>query len=147
MKKISDSRKLLGATSATNLKELNGLYKSLMKAHHPDRFPNDEAKRHEAEELSKHLIDAYKFLESIHPETHVLNAESFEASLASNIRDWHYKSLTLHVTFGNGSTYEFYGVPQKTYNKFVATDGNTRFAKRHIFGACTFRRTAAAPVA
>ena len=75
MKKINDSRKLIGATSATALKELNTLYKGLMKTHHPDRFPNDEEKRHEAEELSKHLIDAYKFLESIHPETHAVNAE------------------------------------------------------------------------
>lgn len=144
MKKITDSRKMIGATSATGLKELSTLYKGLMKSHHPDRFPNDEEKRHEAEEFSKHLIDAYKFLESIHPETHAVNAEAFEATVASNIRDWHYKSLTLHVTFGNGSTYEFYGVQPKLYNKFVATDGNTRFAKRHIFGECTHRKVTSA---
>lgn len=144
MKKIADSRKLIGATATTSLKELNGLYKGLMKTHHPDRFPNDEAKRHEAEEFSKHLIDAYKFLESIHPETHAANAEAFEADVASNIRDWHYRALTLHITFGNGSTYEFYGLPQKTYNKFVAVDGNTRFARRHIFDAFVHRRTGGA---
>ncbi|MBK9419464.1 MAG: KTSC domain-containing protein [Flavobacteriales bacterium] len=147
MKKITDSRKLIGATSTTGLKELSTLYKGLMKTHHPDRFPADEEKRHEAEEFSKHLIDAYKFLESIHPETHAVNAEDFEATVASNIRDWHYKSLTLHVTFGNGSKYEFYGVQPKLYNKFVATDGNTRFAKRHIFGECAHRKVTGATVA
>ncbi|MBZ0207060.1 MAG: KTSC domain-containing protein [Flavobacteriales bacterium] len=144
MKKITDSRKLIGATSATTLKELNTLYKGLMKTHHPDRFPHDEEKREEAEGLSKHLIDAYKFLESIHPETHASNAEDFEKTVASTITDWHYKSLTLHVTFGDGSTYEFYGVQPKTYNKFVNTDGNTRFAKRHIFGAFTHRKVTGA---
>ena len=147
MKKITDSRKLIGATSATGLKELNTLYKGLMKSHHPDRFPGDDAKRHEAEEFSKHLIDAYKFLESIHPETHAVHAEAFEKTVASTITDWHYKSLTLHITFGDGSTYEFYGVQPKLYNKFVATDGNTRFAKRHIFGSCTYRKASSASVA
>jgi len=147
MKKIADSRKIIGATSATGLKELSTLYKGLMKTHHPDRFPNDEEKRHEAEEFSKHLIDAYKFLESIHPETHAVNAEAFEKTVASNITDWHYKSLTLHVTFGDGSAYEFYGIQPKVYNKFVNTDGNTRFAKRHIFDAYTHRKVSGAKVA
>ncbi len=141
MKKISDSRKLIGATGTTSLKELNTLYKGLMKSHHPDRFPDDEMKRHEAEEYSKHLIDAYKFLESIHPETHLKDSAEFERTVASNISNWHYKSLTLHVTFGDGSNYEFYGVQPKLYNKFVNTDGNTRFAKRHIFEAHTFRKS------
>jgi DnaJ-class molecular chaperone len=141
MKKISDSRKLIGATGSTTLKELNGLYKALMKSHHPDRFPGDEQKRHEAEEFSKHLIDAYKFLESIHPETHEKDREEFEKTVASNISNWHYKSLTLHLTFGDGSNYEFFGVPQNVYNKFIGTDGNTRFARRHIFSAFPFRKT------
>lgn len=140
MKKINDSRKLLGATSATSLKDLNTLYKGLMKSHHPDRHPNDEVKRQEAEEFSKHLIDAYKFLESIHPETHAKDSESFEKTVASNIANWHYRSLTLHITFGDGSNYEFYGVPQKVYNKFVGVDGNTRFARRHIFEVFTHRK-------
>ncbi|MBP8824399.1 MAG: KTSC domain-containing protein [Flavobacteriales bacterium] len=144
MKKITDSRKLIGATGTTSLKELNTLYKGLMKSHHPDRFPDDEQKRHEAEEFSKHLIDAYKFLESIHPETHVKDSAEFEQTVASNISNWHYKSLTLHITFGDGSNYEFYGVPQKVYNKFVGTDGNTRFARRHIFTVYTYRKAGGA---
>jgi curved DNA-binding protein CbpA len=146
MKKISDSRKLLGATQASTLKELNTLYKGLMKTHHPDRFQED-AQRKEAEITSQHVIDAYKFLESIHPETHVANAEAFEKTVASNLTNWHYKHMTLHVTFGDGSVYEFYGVDQKTYNKFVNTDGNTRFAKRHIFESFTHRRVSGAKAA
>ena len=139
MKKISDSRKLLGATSATTLKELNTLYKGLMKQHHPDRF-QEEALRQEAETTSQHVIECYKFLESIHPETHAANAAEFEKTVASNIGNWHYQHMTLHITFGDGSAYEFYSVDPKTYNKFVNTDGNTRFAKRHIFGSFTHRK-------
>ena len=48
-----------------------------MKTHHPDRF-QDEGERHKAEEISKHVIDAYHFLVSIHPETHATNKEDFE---------------------------------------------------------------------
>ncbi|MFT3884545.1 MAG: KTSC domain-containing protein [Flavobacteriales bacterium] len=133
MKKILDSRRLLGATAKTDLKELGLLYKKLMKEHHPDRFANDEARRHEAEETSKHVIDAYHFLVSIHPETHAQSAEEFERTIATPITNWHYKSQTLHVDFGDGCAFEFYGVPQNVYNKFVNNDGNSRFARRHIF--------------
>jgi DnaJ-class molecular chaperone len=139
MKKISESRKVLGSVPGQPLKELNTLYKGLMKKHHPDRF-QDEKERLEAETMSQHIIEAYKFLESIHPETHAVNAPEFEKTVASNIGNWHYKSMTLHVTFGDGSVYEFFGVPVNVYNKFVNTNGNTRFAKRHIFESYTFRK-------
>lgn len=143
MKRITESRKLLNAPVGVTLKELNTLYKGLMKQHHPDRVL-DETQKMEAEETSQRLISAYKFLESIHPETHAANAKEFERSVASIISDWHYKSLTLHVTFGDGSVYEFFGVPQNTYNKFVNTDGNTRFARRHIFGSFPHRKVSGA---
>ncbi len=143
MKRITESRKLLNAPVGATLKELNTLYKGLMKQHHPDRVL-DETLKKQAEETSQRLISAYKFLESIHPETHATNAEEFEKTVASIISDWHYKSMTLHVTFGDGSVYEFYGVPQNTYNKFLNTDGNTRFAKRHIFGSFTHRKVSGA---
>jgi curved DNA-binding protein CbpA len=146
MKKISDARALLGATSATPLKELNTLYKGLMKKHHPDRF-QEEAERTEAEAASQRIIEAYKFLESIHPETHAANSPEFERSVASNIGNWHYQHQTLHITFGDGSVYEFYSVPPKVYNKFLNTDGNTRFARRHIFGEFIHRRVSGPTVA
>ena len=68
----------------------------------------------------------------------------FEKSVASNIGNWHYQHMTLHITFGDGSVYEFYGVEPKTYNKFVNTDGNTRFARRHIFGSFLHRKVSGA---
>ncbi len=140
MKKIIDSRKLLGATAKSDLKELGLLYKSLMKTHHPDRF-QDDAERHKAEETSKHIIDAYHFLVSIHPETHVLNKEGYEDSTtASAITDFHYKAQTLHLTFADGSVYEYFGVPMNVYNKFVKNDGNLRFARRHILHVYQYRR-------
>lgn len=139
MKKITDSRRLLGATAAMGLKELNTLYKGLMKQHHPDKF-QDEQQRAEAEAMSTRIIEAYKFLESVHPETHKANATEFDATVATNIATWHYQHQTLHVTFGDGSVYEYYGVPANVYNKFVGTNGQPRFARRHIFGAFPARK-------
>lgn len=139
MKKILDSRKLLGATVKTDLKELALLYKSLMKTHHPDRH-QDEAKRAEAEEMSKHIIDAYQFLVSISPETHALNAEQYERTTSSSaITDYHYKSQTLNMTFADGSVHDYFGVPQNVFNKFVNNDANLRFARRHICNSYTRR--------
>jgi DnaJ-class molecular chaperone len=139
-KKIIDSRKLLGATARTDLKELGVLYKGLMKTHHPDRF-QDEAERHRAEESSKHIIDAYHFLVSIHPETHAANKEEFERTATTSvISDWRYKAMTLHLIFGDGSEYEYFGVPANVYNKFVNNNGNLRFARRHILNVFTYRR-------
>lgn len=139
-KKILDSRKLLGATVKTDLKELNNLYKGLMKKHHPDRF-QVEAERQQAEEASKHIIDAYHFLVSIHPETHAANREDFERTATTSvISDWRYKAMTLHLFFGDGSEYEYFSVPQNVYNKFVNNSGNLRFARRHILGAFPYRR-------
>lgn len=140
MKKIIDSRRLLGATMKTDLKELAVLYKKLMKEHHPDRHPTDEARRHEAEEMSKHVIESYHFLVSIHPETHAQNAEAYERTIAQPITDWHYKSQTLHVSFADGSAREYFGVPQNVYNKFVNNDANSRFARRHIFHSYAHRQ-------
>lgn len=139
-KKILDSRKLLGATPRSDLKELGLLYKTLMKTHHPDRF-QDEGERHKAEEISKHVIDAYHFLVSIHPETHATNKEDFERTATTSvISDWRYKAMTLHLIFGDGSEYEYFGVPVNVYNKFVNNQGNLRFARRHILSVFAYRR-------
>ncbi|MFN3874440.1 MAG: KTSC domain-containing protein [Flavobacteriales bacterium] len=134
MKEIIDSRRLLGATPGMTLKELSGLYKSLMKRHHPDRF-QAEAERAEAEALSQRIIAAYKLLEAIHPETQQARAQEFEDALASGIATWQYKGQVLRITFGDGSEHAFYGVPPKTYNKFVGVDATPRFVRRHLAGA------------
>ncbi|MBP6392361.1 MAG: KTSC domain-containing protein [Flavobacteriales bacterium] len=141
MKKILDSRRLLGATVRTDLKELALLYKGLMKTHHPDRFQHDEALKHSAEDMSKRIIDAYHFLVSISRETHAQQREEYERTIASStITEFHYRAQTVHLTFHDGSVYEYFGVPQNVYNKFVNNDASLRFARRHICHAYSFRR-------
>ena len=54
MKKIADSRKLLGTLPSATLQDLSARYKTLMKQHHPDKF-TDEKEKAEAEAYSKHL--------------------------------------------------------------------------------------------
>ena len=96
MKEIIESRKLLGATPGLTLKELNALYKGLMKQHHPDRF-QDEGQRQEAEAMSQRIIAAYKLLEGLHPETQEARAEEFERTLSSGIANWQYKGQLLSL--------------------------------------------------
>ena len=141
MANINESRKLLGAHAAMSLKELNVLYKGLMKQHHPDRF-QDEQQRVEAEEMSQRIIAAYKLLESMHPETHAIRKRELEEAMASNVSDWLYEREVLTINFVDGSAYAFHGVGRNTYNKFVNTDGAVRFVRRHLVGKFTFRRTA-----
>ncbi|MEO8588403.1 MAG: KTSC domain-containing protein [Flavobacteriales bacterium] len=134
MKKIIDSRKLFGANVKTDLKELASAYKGLMKTHHPDKFHDNPELKLQAEETSKHIIDAYHFLVSIHPETHAQATEEYERVTGTlGIDEFHYKSQTLHITFVDGSAYEYYDVPNNVYNKFLNTEPRSRFARRHIF--------------
>lgn len=133
MKEIIESRKLLGVTPGMTLKELSALYKGLMKQHHPDRFQVEE-ERAAAEAQSQRIIAAYKLLEALHPETQAAKAEEFEETLASGIANWQYKGQVLRISFGDGSEHAFYGVPPKTYNKFVGTDATPRFVRRHLAG-------------
>jgi len=140
MKKILESRRALGASAKSDLAELSRLYKTLMKQHHPDRF-TEETERAQAEETSKHLIEAYHFLVSINDETHAKNAEEYDRTINNApITDWQYKAQVLNVKFGDGTTYEYFGVPANVYNKFLNTNGNPRFARRHIFASYTRRR-------
>jgi hypothetical protein len=145
MKEILESRRILGATATMSMKELEVLYKNLMKKHHPDRFQIEE-ERQQAEETSQRIISAFKFLQGIHPETHATRAEEFEASFASGVLNWEYRSQTLQVHFADGSKHAFYGVPPNTYNKFVNTNGTARFVRRNLVGAFPMRRLNA-PVA
>jgi curved DNA-binding protein CbpA len=146
MKEINESRLLLGAASGLSLKELNGLYKGLMKRHHPDRF-QEEAEREAAEAMSQRIIAAYKLLEALHPETQAAKAAEFEVALLSGVANWQYKGQVLRVCLGDGSEHAFYGVPPNTYNKFVGSDGSARFVRRHLAGSFPRRCIAAAAVA
>lgn len=145
MKEVIESRKLLGAAPGLTLKELSTLYKSLMKQHHPDRF-QDTGEREAAEAMSQRIIAAYKLLEALHPETQAAKAGEFEETLASGIANWQYRGQVLRMVFGDGSEHAFYGVPPKTYNKFVGTDATPRFVRRHLAGAYPRRRLAGAAV-
>ncbi len=139
MKKINDSRKLLGVGANADLAELKSIYRNFMKEFHPDKF-QDEAGKLEAEEKSKGIIEAYHFLVSISKETHAQNAEEYSKTLTtSNIADFEYQAQTLKVTFFDGSVYEYFDVPKNTYIKMVNADSPGRFAKRHIYPSFVFR--------
>lgn len=140
MKRIHAYRQLLGATATTDLQDLSKLYKGLMKTYHPDRFPDDAEKREEAEVRSKEIIEAYHFLSSIAPETRAQDAEEYARLTALPILDFRFEQRTLRITFADGTEYEYFGVPHNTYMKFVNTDGNPRFARRHIYEAFPCRR-------
>src|ERR1043165_1718002 len=77
MKKIIESRKLLGVTKDAELKELKAIYRNFMKEFHPDKIINDEAAKLEAEEKSKAFIEAYHLLVSITPETLAQQLEKY----------------------------------------------------------------------
>ncbi len=140
MKKIVDSRKLLGVTKVATLDELKKVYRNMMKDCHPDKFHDDEIGKAKAEETSKSIIDAYHFLVSIAPETVVLGAEEYAATTASAMADYEYKGQTLKIIFVNGSSYEYFDVPRNTYIKLVNSDSQTRFARRHIYNEFVFRK-------
>lgn len=146
MKEIVESRKLLGAGAGLSLKELSVLYKNLMKQHHPDRFQVEE-ERLAAEEQSQRIVSAYKLLEALHPETQAAKAPELEQTLTSGIANWEYRSQVLRLIFCDGSEHAFYGVPPKTYNKFVGTDATPRFVRRHLMGSFPSRCVKGAMIA
>jgi DnaJ-class molecular chaperone len=69
MKKIIESRKLLGVAKEVELKELKSIYRNFMKDWHPDKIQDDPQAKLHAEEKSKAFIEAYHLLVSIAPET------------------------------------------------------------------------------
>lgn len=145
MKKIIESRKLLGVTKDADLKELKSIYRTFMKEFHPDKFVNDEAGRLSAEEKSKELIEAYHLLVSIAPETHAQQLEKYtEVITASRIDNFQYKSQTLVIDFIDGSSYEYFGIPGSLYHKLLNSDTPDRFARRHIYHEFVYRKVSKA---
>jgi len=47
----------------------------------------------------------------------------------------------LEVTFLDGTTYEYFGVPKSVYVKLVNSDKQLRFAKRNIFNTYIYRKS------
>jgi len=145
MKKIIESRRVLGVTKDADLKELKGIYRNFMKEFHPDKIVNDEAARLAAEEKSKEFIEAYHLLVSIAPETHAQQLEKYtEVITASRIENFQYKGQTLTINFIDGSSYEYFGIPKNVYNKFNSSDTPDRFARRHVYHEFVYRRVSRA---
>ena len=88
MKKIIESRKLLGVEKDVQLSELKSIYRGLMKDWHPDKF-QDGTEKVTAEEKSKAVIEAYHLLVSVAPETHEQQLNQYtEVITASKIVDF-----------------------------------------------------------
>lgn len=145
MKKIIDSRKLLGVDKDVTLKDLKGVYRNFMKDWHPDKIQDNEAAKLEAEEKSKSFIEAYHLLVSIAPETHEQQLEQYTETMNnSRLVDFQYKGQTLEIGFTDGSRYEFFGIPKNTYNKFINSATPDRFARRHIYHSYVYRKVSKA---
>lgn len=141
MKKIIESRKLLGVAKTAELKELKTIYRNFMKEFHPDKIINNEGAKLAAEEKSKAFIEAYHLLVSIAPETHAQQLEKYtEVITASRIENFQYKDQTLIVDFIDGSCYEYFGIPKSVYNKLISSGAPDRFARRHIYHEFVYRR-------
>jgi hypothetical protein len=141
MKKIADYRKLLGVDKSVELKELKTIYRNLMKEWHPDKFQEDDTRKTEAEIKSKEFIEAYNFLVSIAPETLQLNIEEYTNTITTaNMIDYQYKARVLQVKFSDGSSYEYFDVPNNIYNKLLNSDVPSRFVRRNICTAFVYRK-------
>lgn len=140
MKKIETYRRLLDVKKETELKELKTIYRNLMKDCHPDKFQDNEEEKLAAENKSKKIIEAYHFLVSIAPETLAASIDQYtETITVASIDDFEYKGETLSITFSDGNSYEYFGVPKATYVKLVNAPSQARFARRHICNSFTYR--------
>ena len=141
MKRINEYKKLFNVEADTDLKTLKSTYRNLVKEWHPDKFQEKEMAK-AAELKSRQIIDAYHFLVSIAPETMAANLEEYTyITSESNIADYKHKGLLLEVTFLDGTTYEYFGVPKSVYVKLVNSDKQLRFAKRNIFNNYLYRKS------
>lgn len=141
MKRINEYRKLFGADAKTDLKQLKNTYRNLVKEWHPDKFQAGDEKAVEAELKSQQIIDGYHFLVSIAPETIEANRAEYEITIEeAGIADLHHKKLILEITFTDGTTYEYFGVTPKVFQKMINSDKQKRFAKRNIFDAYLYRK-------
>ncbi len=147
MKRIIEYRKLFDVAKDADLNDLKNVYRKLVKQWHPDKFQEGDPGKAQAESKSKLIIEAYHFLVSISPETHIQNKEEYLQTIGSfGIEDYSYKSLTLKITFQNGSVYEYFGVPQGIYAKLNNSSTQARFARRHICNSFTYRNVSKSTV-
>jgi KTSC domain/DnaJ domain len=141
MRKIIEYRKLLAVNKDVTLNELKTVYRNFMKEYHPDKFQDAEESKSLAEEKSKQIIEAYHVLVSIASETIQSNIEQYTATIStSGISNIDYKAKRLRIDFADGSAYEYIGVPENTYVKFIHADSQARFARRHICTSFLYRQ-------
>ena len=116
MKRINEYKKMFSVEKEIDLKELKNTYRNLVKQWHPDKFQDGDDQKAEAELKSRQIIDGYHFLVSIAPETKAANLEEYnKLTNESGILDFQHKGLLLEITFLDGSTYEYFGVPKSIY--------------------------------
>ncbi len=142
MKRIKEYKKLFSVENNIDLKALKKSYRNLVKEWHPDKFQDDDPQKELAEIKSRQIIDGYHFLVSIAPETKAANLEEYTATISqSGIADYQHKGMLLEITFLDGTTYEYFGVPKNIYIKMVNSDKLNRFAKRNIFNSYLYRKS------
>ena len=142
MKRITEYKKLFAVEKDLELKDLKNTYRNLVKEWHPDKFHEGDAMFEEAEIKSRQIIDAYHFLVSIAPETKAANLEEYNVTTSqTGIADYQHKGLVLEVSFLDGTTYEYFGVPKTVFVKMINSDKQFRFAKRNIFNSYLYRKS------
>ena len=146
MKRITEFRKLYNSDRSTTLAEMKLTYRKLVKEYHPDKF-QDEVKKTEAEEVSKKVIEGYHFLVSISPETAAANKDKYIESISNSlVVDFNHKGQVLRLDFSYGNSYEYFGVSRDLYLKMCQSDIQTRFARRKICEAFTYRAVTQQPI-
>ena len=142
MKRVNEYKKMFQIDGELELKQLKTTYRTLVKEWHPDKFQDDNPLKAEAEVMGQRIIDGYHFLVSIAPETKAANLEEYTKTIMeSGIDDFKHKGLLLEMTFTDGSTYEYFGVPRSVYVKLVQSDKQVRFAKRSIYNSYLYRKS------
>jgi DnaJ-class molecular chaperone len=142
MKRINEYKRLFSVEGTIDLQDLKRSYRNLVKEWHPDKFQDGDVRQEEAELKSRQIIDGYHFLVSIAPETKAANFEDYTATITdSGIFDMQHKGQLLEITFLDGSTYEYFGVPKNVFIKFINSDKQMRFARRSIFNTYLYRKS------
>ena len=142
MKRINQYKKLFSVEDAIELRAIKKSYRNLVKEWHPDKFQDGDEGQEEAELKSREIINGYHFLVSIAPETKASNLEEYTTTITdSSILDFQHKGQLLEITFLDGATYEYFGVPKHVFIKFVNSDKQMRFARRSIFNSYLYRKS------
>lgn len=151
---------ILEVTSLSTKDEIKKSYLRLIKQWHPDRFPNDNIKAHEATEKCKLLNEAYEKLKDYKPpeiksdtgfkqkysstkkpdhKRHSINRVKVKSS---NINSIGYDTILkfLQVEFRDGSIYEYFEVPEMLFNELMKAESKGKFANQFIFSKYRYSR-------